>query len=58
MMKITIKFKNLYDTGFFEEASLSKENSTLKIFVKEYPTINQLVILGVESNNKVSRLRR
>ena len=50
--------KNLYDTGFFEEVSLSKENSTLKIFVKEYPTINQLVILGVESNKQKEQIKK
>ena len=36
---------NLYSTEFFENVNLSLKNQILKITVKEYPIINQLIIL-------------
>ena len=42
--------KNLYDTNFFEDVKVNFSENTLKIFVKEYPIINQLILIGVESN--------
>ena len=43
---------------FLRKFHCPKENSTLKIFVKEYPTINQLVILGVESNKQKEQIKK
>ncbi|OUV60589.1 MAG: outer membrane protein assembly factor BamA [Cellvibrionales bacterium TMED122] len=42
--------KNLYETGFFEDVQLVYENNKIIINLKEYPTINQLVIVGEKSN--------
>ena len=42
--------QNLYETNFFENVSVNLEENTLKIVLKEYPTINQLIILGEPSN--------
>ena len=41
--------KNLYDTNFFEDVKVNFNENTLKIFVKEYPVINQLILTGEES---------
>ena len=37
---------NLYSTEFFENVNLSIKNNILQIIVKEYPVINQLIIVG------------
>mgnify|MGYP001162393592 CR=1 FL=1 len=50
--------KNLYETGFFEEVTISSQNSTLKIVVKEYPTINQMIILGVKSTKQTDQIKK
>lgn len=42
--------KNLYSTDFFEDISVKLENNILKISLKEYPIINQLIITGEKSN--------
>ena len=38
--------KNLYSTDFFENVTLDLQNNILKINLKEYPIVNQLVIVG------------
>ncbi len=38
--------KDLYSTNFFEDVTVEMKNSTLNISVKEYPVINQLIIIG------------
>jgi len=38
--------RNLYGTGFFENVTIKLTNNTLSINLKEYPFINQLIILG------------
>ncbi len=43
--------KNLYETEFFETVEVTYENNNLLINLKEYPIINQLVIIG-EKNKK------
>ena len=37
---------NLYETNFFENVQIELENNVLKIVVKEYPVINQLILTG------------
>ena len=39
-------FKDLYSTNFFEDITVEMKNSIIKINVKEYPVINQLIIIG------------
>ena len=38
--------KKLYATDFFEEINLSLSGNILKITVKEYPSINEILIEG------------
>ena len=40
---------NLYETEFFEDVKVSLNNNILIIDVKEYPIINQLIIIGEKS---------
>ncbi|MDC0473174.1 outer membrane protein assembly factor BamA [Pelagibacteraceae bacterium] len=51
--------KNLYDTKFFEDVSVSLENGTLRVNVKEYKVINTLVIEGEKTKKiKVAIIER
>ena len=50
--------KNLYDTGFFENIIISFENKNLIINVKEYPTINQLIIIGEKTKKFEDQIRK
>ena len=43
--------KNLYETEFFEDVSVDLTNNTLKVIVREFPVVNQLIIVG-EKNKK------
>ena len=45
-MKINEITKNLYSTDFFSDVNVKFENSVLYISLKEYPLVNQLVIVG------------
>ena len=42
--------KDLYETNFFKNVSVKIQNNILIIDIEEYPTINQLVILGEQAN--------
>ena len=50
--------KNLYSTNFFEDVEVSITNNTLNIKLKEYPVINQLVIVGEKSNKYQEQIRK
>ena len=50
--KINKILNNLYETNFFEDVNIKVENGILKINVKEYPVINQLILVG-ETSTKV-----
>jgi len=50
--------KNLYDTEFFENVEILFENNNLIINLKEYPTINQLIIVGEKSNKFKDEIRK
>ena len=39
----------MYSTNFFEDIKINLENNVLTINVKEYPVVNQLIILGEPS---------
>ncbi len=41
--------KNLYETNFFEDVKITLKNNILNINLKEYPVINQLIIIGEKS---------
>ena len=40
---------NLYSTNFFEDVRVNLLNGVLQIILREYPVINELVILGEPS---------
>ncbi len=44
--------QNLYETNFFEDVKIKLENNTLRIDLKEFPIINQLIFVG-EPNTKI-----
>ena len=50
--------KNLYETGFFENVEVLYDNKTLIVNLKEYPTINQLVIVGEKSKKFEDEIRK
>ena len=43
--------KNLYESNFFENVSVSFDKSTLKIRVTESPIIDKIVYSGIKSNS-------
>ena len=49
---------NLYKTNFFENVEVNIEKSTLQIVLKEYPTINQLIIFGEPSKKFKDQIRK
>ena len=50
--------KNLYETEFFEDVNLELKNNTLRINLKEYPIINQLIIIGEKAVDIKNKLKR
>ena len=56
--KLNDILKNLYETDFFEDVKLNMENNILKIQVKEYQIINQLIILGEASTRYTNEIKK
>lgn len=56
--KINIILNNLYETNFFEDVNIKVENGILKINVKEYPVINQLILVGETSTKMRDELKK
>ena len=50
--------KKLYSTDFFEDVQVELSNNILKINLKEYPIINQLVIIGEKSNRYTEEIKK
>ena len=50
--------KNLYDTGFFESVEVLFENNKLIVNLKEYPSINQLIIIGEKSQKYQKEIKK
>ncbi len=50
--------KNIYSTNFFEDVRIELQNNILKIYVKEYPIVNQLVIVGEKSNRYKEQIKK
>ena len=50
--------KNLYETGFFENVEVLFEKNILTINLKEFPIINQLVIIGEKSDKFEEQIRK
>ncbi len=49
---------NLYSTDFFQDVSVEIQNKTLIIRLKEYPLINQLVLIGEKSNRLKEEIKK
>ena len=49
---------NLYSTEFFDDVTINLNNNILKINLKEYPVINQLVIVGEKSNKYKEQIKK
>ena len=43
--------KNLYSTNFFKNVDISLKNKTLRITLKEYPIVNQLILSGEKNKS-------
>ena len=50
--------KDLYETDFFEDVKLELKNNVLKVQLKEYPFINQLVIIGEKSKRYRDQIKK
>jgi outer membrane protein insertion porin family len=50
--------KNLYSTNFFEDVKLKVSNNILTITVKEYPVINQLLLVGEKSTKIKDQIKK
>ena len=48
--------KNLYSTDFFDDIKITIDQGVLKIFVKEYPTINNLKVEGEPKKKRIEFL--
>ena len=53
-----IILKNLYSTNFFESVKVSFKNDTLIIDLKEYPIINQLIVLGEKTKKFEKEIKK
>ena len=54
--KINEIIKNLYETNFFENINVALKNGVLKIDLKEYPTINSIIINGEKAGKVKEKL--
>ena len=50
--------KNLYLTDFFENVSVEINNNTLTVDLKEYPVVNQLIIVGEKSTKFKNEIKK
>ena len=49
--------KNFYSTDFFEDVEVNLKNNVLTVNLKEYPIVNQLVIVGEKSNSLKKQIK-
>ncbi len=49
---------NLYSTNFFEDVSVQSANGVLKVTVKEYSVIDNIIILGETSNKYKEQIKK
>lgn len=50
--------QQLYETEFFENVEVEIADNVLKVSVKEYPIINQLVIIGEKNNRYKTQIKK
>ncbi len=56
--KLNSILRNLFGTKFFEDVNLRILNNTLIVDVKEFPIINQLIILGEKNKRIIKELKK
>ncbi len=56
--ELDIILKNLYETNFFEDVTIEIVNKVLKINLKEYPFINQIIIVGENSKKYKDQIKK
>ena len=56
--ELDLILKNLFETDFFEDINVQLKNNILTISLKEYPFINQLIIVGEKSNRYKDQIRK
>ena len=56
--KINNILKRLYETNFFEDVQIKFDNNILAIRVKEFPVINQLILIGEPNSRIKEQVRR
>lgn len=49
---------NLYSTNFFEDVKIELSNNVLKIYLVEYPVINNLIILGEPKEAYIEQIKK
>ena len=57
-LEINNILNNLYDTDFFEDVKVSIKNNELNIEVKEFPFVDQLVIVGEPSKKYRDQIKK
>ena len=55
---LDLVLKNLYSTDFFEDVKVFIDKGVLKINVKEYPFINQLIIVGEPKKSFLDQIKK
>ena len=50
--------KNLYSTNFFEDIDVSMSDGTLFIKLSEHPVINEIIIVGEETNKYKDAIKK
>ena len=50
--------KNLYETEFFDDVKVSLSNNILTVNLKEYPIVNQLIIIGEKSKKYKDQIKK
>ena len=56
--KLNSIINNLYSTNFFEDVKIELSNNVLKIYLVEYPVINNLIILGEPKKSFEEQIRK
>jgi len=49
---------NLYSTEFFENVNISLDGTNLNIVIKEYPVINQLILIGEKKKSYEQEIKK
>ena len=55
---LNIMLKDLYSTEFFSDIKIDIKNNELNLNIKEYPYINQLVIIGEKTKNYINQIKK